>query len=362
MDIASLVNTLMEDGTVRALALNAAAQFGITPRRYIGAELLPERTVTENAYREEAIRYRTIIANSGTRYSPVQLKSGELMGSFLVELGNSDIGRQLDSRTYDALIALLQVNPTMDGMASLIRFADRVLNMALIEYNELQRWQAIVDASVMRVGDNKYSETVAYANPANHRVAAGGTWSSDAYDPFTDILAGADLLEGKGYKVSRIITGRPVLSILSGNDKVKARTGVATIDAGGQITATAGRANQDAINAALGRDDLPPIETYNLQYHTQEGTGYFLSRTVFVMVATTGRDETIDLGDDEDLTLTDTLGYTAIGRATGQSTAGRVIRMEAKEDKPPRVEGEAWQTSLPVVTEPEAIFVIHTIS
>jgi hypothetical protein len=363
MDIASLVNTLMEDGTVRTLALNAAAQFGLVPRRYIGAELLPERTVTENAYREDAIRYRTIIANSGTRYSPTQKKGGDLIGSFLVELGNSDIARELSARDYDALITMLQNNPTMEGAATLLRFADRTLNLALVEYNEKQRWDAIVSASVVRTGDNAYSETVAYANPANHRAAAAGTWSSDAYDPFTDILAMADLLEGKGYTVGRIITSRTVLSILAGNDKVKTRTGVATINTSGQIAATPGRASSTAIDMALGRDGLPPIETYDLLYHTQAGSARFLPSTVFVMVATTGRDETIELSDTaQNLTLTDTIGYTAIGRAAGQSAPGRVIRMVAQEDKPPRVEGEAWQTSLPVITDPESIAVINTIS
>lgn len=363
MDIASLVNTIMEDGTVRALALNTAAQFGVQPRRYIGAELLPERTVPENAYREDAIRYRTIIANSGTRYSPTQKKGGDLMGSFLVELGNSDIARELSARDYDALIRLLNTTPNMDGAATLLSFADRVLNLALVEYNEKQRWEAIVNASVVRVGDNAYTETIAYSNPANHRAAAGGTWSSDAYDPFNDILAMADLLEGKGFSVGRIITSRAVVSILSGNDKVKTRTGVATINTSGQIAATPGRASMNAIDGALQRDGLPPIETYDLLYHTQAGSGRFLPAGSFVLVATTGRDETIELADaSTDLILNDTLGYVAVGRATGQAGPGRVIRMESKEDKPPRIEGEAWQTSLPVITEPESMAVITGIA
>ena len=362
-DIASLVRTLMDDGSVRALAMNPQAQFGIAPRRYIGAELLPERRVEENAYREDAIRYRTVIANDGTRYSPSQKKSGEIVGSFLVELGNSDIAREFTARDYDALLRLLGSNLSMDAAVTLINWLDRTVNLALAEKNELQRWQAIVDASVVRSGDNGYTETVTYSNPANHRAAAGGTWSSDAYDPFTDILAMADLLEGKGYTVGRILTSRTVLSILAGNDKVKARTGVATINASGQISATAGRATRDAINMALERDGLPPLETYDLQYRTQTGSGYFLSRAAFVLVATTGRDETIDRADSEDLpTINDTLGYLAMGRAAGQATPGRVLRMQAYEDKPPRIEAEGWQTSLPVITEPEAIAVINSIS
>lgn len=362
MDFGALVAQLMSDGTVPTLALNAGAQFGIAPRAYLGATLLPERTVPENAYREEAIRFRTVIANDGTRYSPAQKKGAEIIGSMLVELGNSDIATEFTSRDLDALIRMLGRNLSIEAAAQLTQWLDRTVNMALIELNEKQRWQAIIDASVVRAGDNAYSETVAYPNPANHRAAAGGTWSSDAYDLWNDILAMADLLEGKGYQVGRIITSRTVLSIMAGNDKVKARTGIATINTSGQIAATPGRADRTAIDVALGRDGLPPIETYDLQYRTQTGTGYFLKRDVLVMVATTGRDETIDLGDTEQLVVNDTLGYTAIGRAAGQSDPGRVARMEAKMDKPPRVEAEGWQTSLPIITEPESITVITGIA
>src|SRR5215207_7246349 len=101
-DIATLVNQLMTDGTVRTLALNTGAQFGLAPRTYLGAGLLPERLVEESAYREEAIRYRTVIANDGTRYSPSQKKGAEILGSFLVELGNSDITTEFTARAYDA--------------------------------------------------------------------------------------------------------------------------------------------------------------------------------------------------------------------------------------------------------------------
>ena len=360
-DIATLVNQLMTDGTVPTLALNTGAQFGIAPRTYLGAELLPERLVDENAYREEAIRYRTVIANDGTRYSPSQKKGAEILGSFLVELGNSDITTEFTARAYDALLRMLGTNITMDASAQLIDFLDRTVNLALVEKNEKQRWEAIVSASVVRTGDNAYTETVTYSNPASHRSAAGGTWSTDSYDPFDDILAKADLLASKGYTVGRIITSRTVLAILAGNDKVKARTGVATINASGQITATAGRASSSAINDALNRDGLPPLETYDLQYRTQTGTGYFLARTVFVMVATTGQDETLDMGDNERI-VNDTLGYVGVGRAAGQSAAGRVLRLESHSDKPPRVIGEGWQTSLPVITAPEAIAVITGIA
>jgi hypothetical protein len=360
-DLYTLIKNAMDDGTFQTVARNNAAQFGTPSRMYLGATLLPERTVMKNMYREEGVRYRTIIANDGTRYSPAQKKKGELFGSMLVELGNSDIAREITAEEYDMLIDYLMRNASMEAMAQIIDWVDVTLNRALLEKNEKQRWEAIVSASVVRQGDNGYTEPVSYPNPSGHRVNAGGTWSSDAYDPYTDILTQADMMEAKGFTVNRIIASRNVISILANNDKVKARTGVATVSASGQIQATAGRADLMAINSALGRDGLPAIERYDLQYRTQTGSGRFLADNVFVMIATTGRDQTIDLGDSEEL-LTDTLGYTAIGRATGQSGPGRVVRMEAFDNKPPRIEGEAWQTSLPVITEPEAISVIGAIS
>jgi hypothetical protein len=350
----------MEDGTFGAITRNQAAQFGVPSRQYIGATLLPEKEVAKNMYREDGIRYRTIIANDGTRYSPAQKKAGELIGSMLVELGHSDIAREVTAEEYDALLHYLERNVSMEAMAQVIDWVDVTLNRALLEHNEKQRWQAIDLASVTRVGDNEYAETVSYPNPANHRFNAAAAWSTDSTDPFVDIHQAADLLESKGFTVNRIITSRTVTSILAGNDKVKARTGLLTASAG-TLAATAGRADLAALNAVMERDGLPPIERYDLQYRTQTGTARFKAANTFTLLATTGRDQALDLGDNEQL-LTDTLGYTAIGRAAGQSAPGRVVRMEAFDNKPPRIEGEAWQTSLPVITEPEAIAVIGSIS
>jgi hypothetical protein len=170
-----------------------------------------------------------------------------------------------------------------------------------------------------------------------------------------------DLLKGKGYEVSRIITSTPVVSILSSNANIKTRVGVAVVNASGQITSAAGRATLDAINGAFARDGLPPVETYDLRYRTSNSTSYFLDRASMVFACTTGRDDIIDLGDDE-RTIMDTLGYTAIGTPAGQPNPGRVIRMEHFSNKPPRIEAEGWQASLPVITEPEAIGVINTIA
>jgi len=66
--------------------------------------------------------------------------------------------------------------------------------------------------------------------------------------------------------------------------------------------------------------------------------------------------------DSEDEILPDTLGYFAIGRPAGQNTPGRVTHLASFTNKPPRIEAEGWQTSLPVIVEPESIGVIHSIT
>src|SRR5690606_21659972 len=108
------------------------------------------------------INYRTIIGNAGTRYSPTQKKAGELIGSFLVELAESDIAREFSSSDYDALLVILANNATMEAEAQIINWADRVLNLALVELLELWRWQAIVNAKIEARGDNKFAEDISY--------------------------------------------------------------------------------------------------------------------------------------------------------------------------------------------------------
>jgi hypothetical protein len=364
MDLGTLVTRLRDEGQLRDLTNDRRVQFGTQTRRYLGATLLPERMVEENMYEETQVRYRTLVANSGSRYSPVQKKRGSLIGNFDVKLADSDIGDELTSRDHDALIKLLQSNRSMDAMASMLNWVDAALNRPLLEWNEKARWDAIVNAAVELRGNNKYEETVNYSNPAGHRANAAGTWSTDAYDPFDDIFAMATLMQDKGYTLGRIITSRTVLNIMAGNDKVRTRTGVVKVNAAsGNFVVSGSRASWMQINGALAENGLPPIEIYDELYRTNTGTGRFLPNNVMVLIAATGRDELIDLGDaSQNILLPNVLGYTAIGRAAGQSSAGRVIRTERYESKPPRIEGEGWQTSLPVILDPEAICVIKAIA
>ena len=366
LDITGLVEMMVQNGNFQELIGNPLAQFGAEGRRYLGTTILPIVPKDENAYTETGIKYRTVLANDGTRYSPVQLKGSTLVGQTEVRVGYSDIGSQFTASDYDALIRILKQsngndNLTMEAIARLTNWADAALLLPLIEKDEKRIWDCLVDAQVVRAGDNGYTETVSFPNPSGHRVAAGGNWSNNSYDPYLDIMAAAELLASKGYTAARCFAGKPVISKLSNNDKMKTRTGALSIMSG-TVTGMPGRVSKAQLNALLGDDDIPPIEEYNLQYRTQTGTGYFLKRDVFVMIATTGRDESIDLGDSDPFLVRDTLGYTALGTPTGQTGPGRVVKVEAFDRKPPRVEGEAWEASFPVLTEPEAIVVITGIA
>lgn len=368
MDIRGLVEGMIEAGNFQKIVNNPLTQFGVKARRYLGAELLPEKMTEYNAYVEEGIKYRTVVANAGTRYSPAQIKGGVLTGEFEVRLGESDIGSHFTGADYDALIRALQMYGGDVGMSpqaviQMTQWADRTLVLPLVEHNEKNRWQAIVNAQVTLTGDNGYVETVNYSNPPGHRVAAAGQWSNNNYDPYQDIMAGVEVLASVGYTVNRIFCGTPVRAKLSNNTNMIRRVGRLTIDHTGATAFQAGRATLAEINAAFSDDGLPPLELYDLQYRTQTGYARFLDGASFVMVATTGRDQSIDLGDAEPVTVFNTLGYQAIGRPAGQMGPGRVMKTRVIDDsKPPRIEGEGWQTSLPVVLEPEAIYVINSIS
>lgn len=362
MDIIGLIRQMMGDGSLNTVVRNPLAQFGRRTRRYLGASLLPERNVPENAYTEDNVRYRSVIANASTRYSPVQLKRGSLVGSMNVVLAESDIGSELTGRDLDGINTYLRRNTSLTAIAQVVRFLDTTINIPLIEWNERARWQAIVSAQVQLRGDNKYTENINYSNPTNHRAVAGGTWSNDAYDPMDDVFAMVQLLADKGFTVGRIISSRQSLSKMAGNAKIAARTNRITVDAAGQISGINGRVSLAQINGMMSSDGLPPIELYDLSYRTSLGTGRFMPADVMVFVATTGRDESLDLADGRVEVLPDTLGYTGIGTPVGQTSPGRVSLLEYFGRKPPRVEAEGWQTSLPVITEPEAVCVITGIA
>jgi len=363
MDLITSLNKLNSDGVFGVLAKSQVAQFGTQQRVYVGATILPERLTNENAYREDLIRYRTVIANDAPRYSPPVKQGGaDFFGSFLVETGTQNTAAELTGRDFDQLVAMA-LRGDAEGVAQqVVRWVDLRINRGLIEKTEVQRWQALIDSSVVRTGANGFAETISYLDPAGHRSAEGGSWSNDAYDPMDDIIAKHELLASKGYRTSRIITSTAVVSTLAKNAKISSRTGTLQV-VGGSLVSAGGFATINSINQMLQSNGLPVIETYDATYRTEDGTlSPFLASDVMLFVADAGTDPQTFQFEDETRVVSNPLGYTAIGRAAGQQEAGRVINVDVKTNIPPRVEAEGAQESLPVITEPEAVAVIKDIT
>jgi hypothetical protein len=364
MGVEALLESAQRTGTFRRVVNNPLAQFG--PRGVlIGASLLPERNVFQNAYKETRIRYRSFVANNGSRYSPVQKKKGAFVGTFDVILAESDHGDDFTAREYDALREMLRNftgagNPPMEAVASLTDWIDRSIVQPLQIRNEVMRWQAIVDAEVVLTGDDGFYELVVMSKPTGHRVNAAAQWSNDANDPYVDIMNMADFLRGKGYEIRRILTSTPVVNILANNDKMRTRVGRFNIS-NDVVTGVPMRADITRLNQLMSNDNLPPFEVYDRTYRTQVGSGYYLKRDVVVFVCSTDDDFEV-LTPDQIVPLENILGYTGVGTPAGEAGPGRAFHTAAFGDKPPRIEAQAWQTTLPVVLEPEAIGVIKSIT
>jgi hypothetical protein len=368
MEVAQLVIDLRERGAFDLIANNPLSQFGTPARPYLGAELLPEKPVKENHGVIRGMRWRPLMARASTRYQPVQKSRSMVLGAYNWMLGESDHGDDFTSEDYDAFLELVSEanfagdKPSMQAMALLINWFENSINRPLLERNEWDRWQAIVNATVTQHGNDNFVNTITYPNPSGTRVSAGGTWSNNSYDIFTDLTAAKNFMRAKGYTLKRIITGFDVVSIMQNNTLMKQRGGIISLISG-SIIGQPGSLSDMQLATVLTQAGLPMVEQYDLQYYTEATTGYFLPRGTMVMVAATGRNKEIDRADLEPITVFDTLGYTGIGRSAGQNVPGKVLKPRVIDDeKPPRIEGRAWQTSAPVIEDPEAFFVISGIA
>lgn len=375
--MASEISELLEAGDyssqLHRLINDPLTTFGPPQYPFLGATLMPERVVLENKYKEEGIKYRTVAANHGTRYSPAQIKGGMMTGEFDVELAYSDIASQMTAKDYDVFVKLLRgiygrpgipgggvSIPTMDAMTSMLNWADLALVRPLATRNEIDRWQAIVNGQVPLTGNNGYNDLVKYPNISGHRVTAGGQYSDDTYDPLPDITARVNFLAAKGYYVTSIIFGTPVKTILVNNLKMRQRAGILSITSG-SITGLPTYLTPLQLENVFAANSLPPITIYDAIYTKQVGFDWFLPRDAMVFICATGRDETIARGDLEPVVLHNTFGYVGVGTVAGQPDPGKHIYIEERQIKPVSIYAEAYQASLPVITDPEAMAVITGI-
>src|SRR5689334_5909653 len=129
MDILTLLTEAEND--IQEVVGNPLAMIGPPEDPFLGLQLMPERLVDENQFTETRINYKTIVANNGTRYSPVQIKGGAMVGEFDVKTYSSDIGAQLTAQDYDAIIKILKRfngnEVPMQAMMNLLKWVDKFL-------------------------------------------------------------------------------------------------------------------------------------------------------------------------------------------------------------------------------------------
>lgn len=370
MEISQLLDQMQADGTLFRVANNPLVQFGTDTRAYLGATILPERTVRTNAYRESKIGFRTLVANHGSRYSPAQRKNGKFIGHFDVVLSDSDIADEFTGEEYDTLLDLItpivgpidgQSVPGMAAIAQVARWIDKGINLPLVEVNEVMRWQALVDKKVTLRGDNGYKEDINYPSYPDLTINASN-WADPNVDPMDDFQKIATAFGARGVTLARVIMGLPAITLLMNNAKIRARIGPVVIANGGNLVQENGLVDASQLNALFTRNNLPVPEQYNLQYRTQVGSNFFLRRDAVVVIGTSDSEERIDLGEGQFEIVPGTLGYLAVGRGVGRPAPGRYIRSEAFDNKPPRITAEGWQTSLPVITEPDLVAVLKGLN
>ncbi|MBW3635370.1 MAG: major capsid protein [Armatimonadetes bacterium] len=368
--LAVIVAQMRDAGGFQTILTNPLAQFGPKERPLLGPTLLPDLNVPfETEYTETGVKYRTVVANDGSRYSPAQKKGNSIVGSVHIRLANQDIASEFTSADYDAAIRMAQynlpqaarANPDMIGVITVTDWYKAAILNSLMQKREKMRWEAMLDAVVKVRGDGDYEEDVQLSNPTGHRVTAALAWDNNTHDPFDDIDAMAEFLEDKDLSVNRFITSRVLARKLFNNAKVKARVGgfVAVDGATGALLNSAMSINLKKLNAYMEDQSRPVIELYDEKYGLQTGKEYYFRRNAFMVACTTGRNREIDLGDDEPLILQNTLGYHAVGRPAGAEAPGIKEFSEYKGNKPPHFNAEAWQTTFPGMLEPEAIGVIN---
>jgi hypothetical protein len=383
MDFLELIRQLDEDQYFKRLALNPTAQFGSEQQPLLGATLLPEQLVEENAFEETQVRYRTKPALDGTRYSPAQMQeSSQLIGSVKVDLGDSDTAAQFTGKDHDGIIKLLMRGGDEEAIARVVQWTDRALIRPHTIKNEIQRWEAIIKGEVLRKGSNQLEELVEYyQHPGHHIVIPGGTvaapqgWHNDTYDPFEDIAGAVQKLEDLGHSIRGMFSTGRVTTTLTKNGQVAKRTNRVVVNAAGAITSASGRVTMAELNAIADDDGLPNFTKYNGGYETKQGFRRYMDVSAtsdfLVIVGNSDRQwdmatdyvgtADVDLGDfaDSAIQLEGTLGYYAVGRNVGQSSPGRTVHTEAQQRKPAGLYGESYQAGFPVIADPQSIVVIE---
>lgn len=367
-DIVALLAYLISQRQFETLLNNLLTLWGPANRPLLGPQFLPPRLLTENEGVIERVRIRTVAAVDGTRYSPAQLADGgELFGSVRYRLGNSDIARQFTGPDYDGLVRYLNANQSMQAAAMLLNLYDAAIVQALAEHDEIVVWEAIVKNSLTARGDNGYFEYENGPTLTGHRVNAGGDWSDPIYNPYDDIDAQVQLLVDKGFERSgiRIVTTDKVRRILMANPFTAKRAGRVLVMGGTMAETFTGSVDiSDLAGVFTGLGLAAPL-TYDRRISTRTGQVRAYPEGNLTLIASTGRDEEVlyNQNNPADVRIVqDVLGFNGIGRPNGRGAAGRATAVRSfTDEKNARIEAEGWQSTGPVILEPEAIANIAAI-
>lgn len=365
MDINGLFKEIQSSGTLVTAANDPTLQFGINSDRYVFSELLPEVNVDKNKFDEEDLVISDGgLANDSTRYAPPQIKGGVTVTSLSVDLGNSDIASVLSMSAYESILSKLNNGQDMLAIAQTIEWFNKTVTKPLARLREYHRVQAVIKRRLDLIGANGYAISMDYLKPAGHDAtvngAVSGGWRDPAYNVLGDIKAKAKIMSDKGFKPNRIITTSDINSSVFGNNNSIKAYGYTSFNnpAGGTLTLPALQPVQFIANAFLA-NELPSPEVYDAGYKSRETGLYqkFLQDPTFdylVLIGTTERTQSIELAN-QPVVIPNTLGYYAVGVATGQTSPGITADIKLVEDfKNSHIKAAGWQSSSPVVQESEA--------
>lgn len=381
MDWYDFYESLQPD--LESLSTSVAPQFGSREGPFLFARLLPERVrndVYDLTFTETAYGFISTPALDNTRYSPVQFgQTGMELVEVSVTMGHTDIANQLTARDHDGIVNLLQSANTIEASARAIQWASSTLVDPHAIKNEIQRADGILTGTITREAINGYTESITIPGPSGQRpIVPGGTvaspagWNDPDYPILNDILAGQRWLAANGYSVTDSYATTELLSLMKGNTTLaNMRGGVIVADGGGTVSVISRDLSDTELNDLMASNSLPGVTKYDTGYRKprlvsgvmQKVFRKFMEPTTthhyFLMVGNTGRSEELAGNGQPVLTLSNTLGYYALGRNPGQSVWGRTIYTEVMPKKPIGLYGESYQTGFPVIANTDAFYVIR---
>ena len=370
--IFEFIDSFIKGGYIRLIATDPRIQVGTQRRPLLFARYLPVIQQDTNTLVDEILRFGEIIADDGSPLSPPQIKRPPAAGlPMTTRLGHVDIAIQMTGEDMKKLGNLLNRNDRAAAQAFVARWLTSNVRLAIESKAELQRSQAIANASVAVVNKDGDTLTINIPNPAGHRVtvpsgtvaAPTGFYGAD-FDPFVDsILPMKRMLAGKGFEVVAIIYSSRIEGAMMANPTVIRRMGGGgvVVTSTGQIQSVIGSATEAGLAALFRANGLPVPQVYDRTYGTQLGSYRYLDDSKMIFICATGQDQEIEFMTEQGIRrelLGDTLGYYGEGISDGQLTPGMVITLKTSDVKPVGVYCEGYREGFPVIKVPEAIAVI----